>query len=129
MLVRAVDDKPLVVAPPHIGRAVDRKIHAHNQSFAPDFADEIELLGQFFRPARNCAPRSRTFSSKSSSSTIVNKFQGRGAKPGSAAKGRAVHSGRKCGGELLVRDNRAKRQSTRQRFGNRSQCREPTSNR
>ena len=46
-------------------------------------------------------------------------LEGRGANQGSASEGGAVHSRRKCGRKLLVRDNRAKRQSTRQRFGNR----------
>ena len=71
MVVRAIDQHAALQRFLHERRAFDRKIDSQDQSFAANFADEIEARGKLFNPRAELAPRSRTFARRSSSSTTL----------------------------------------------------------
>ena len=50
MVVRAIDQHAAAQRFLHERRAFDRKIDAQDQSFAANFADEIEAPGKLFQP-------------------------------------------------------------------------------
>ena len=94
MIVRAVDQQPAAECFLHERRAFDRKIDADDQSFAADFADEIEALRQLFEPRAKFRASRANIREQIFFFDDRQKFQRRRANERSAAKRRPVHSRR-----------------------------------
>ncbi len=123
--MRAVDEQALFQRFGNVRSAIDVQIDADHQAFAANFADEIEFGGHFFQAGFQLGAARANIGQQMFLFDRVEKRQARGARQRPAAKRGAVKAGRKGRGKFLAREERAERQSARQRFCDDDDVRQP----
>src|SRR5579859_97414 len=116
-VVRAIDEQAAKQGLLNEGSAVDGQFDAKHQAFAADFADKRKFSGESGEAIAKLVATSANVLEKSLVVDDVEKFESRRASKRAAAKRRAVETGRNAVGNGLRGENRAERQSRRERLG------------
>src|ERR1700690_117632 len=116
MVVGAIDDESVAQGFGAKRSAVHGEIASEHQSFAANFADEIELGGE---PFDSCAKFGASLTNVGEELFFFDygeKLESGRAHERASAKRGSVHSWRKRGGELFIGDECAERQAAGERF-------------